>query len=119
MKFSKSEKEEIDRLGYYSLDKYGYTDGGKVPLVFFKDSFKHLLLESNKKIPITCPVRLLHGMNDDVIPYETSLEIARKLESEDVEILLDKKSDHRFSSDKNLKLLGTVLDELLESCMKR
>ena len=64
-------------------------------------------------LPIKCPVRLLHGMNDETIPFKNSVNIAEKLVSGDVEVRLIKNADHRFSSDENLTMIGKVLDELL------
>lgn len=66
------------------------------------------------EVSIKCPVRLLHGMKDNTIPYRNSVNIAEKLTSKDVSVQLIKESDHRFSSDEDLNLLASVLDELVK-----
>ncbi|APE27368.1 2-hydroxymuconic semialdehyde hydrolase [Aurantiacibacter gangjinensis] len=56
-------------------------------------------------IPITCPVRLLHGQEDRDVPSETSLRLAAALASEDVQVTLVKGGDHRLSRDTDIALL--------------
>jgi pimeloyl-ACP methyl ester carboxylesterase len=57
------------------------------------------------EIAITCPVRLLHGQRDADVPWETSLDLARALRSDDVQITLVKKGDHRLSRESDIALL--------------
>ena len=65
-------------------------------------------------IHIDCPVRLLHGMVDPDVPYRMSLELADRIVSDDVRIVLIKDGDHRLSRDGDLNLLAATLDELLD-----
>lgn len=76
-----------------------------------EDGARHLVLGS--KIPVFCPVRILHGMEDGDVPYELSLRLAGALESEDVRITLVKGGDHRLSSPAQLALLRESLAGLL------
>ena len=78
------------------------------------DAKKNCLLDK-ETIDIHCPVRLIHGMNDDVIPYTNSLDVAAKLASNNVHVILEKDGDHRMSEQKNLNMLAKTLDDLLES----
>lgn len=71
----------------------------------------HLLLQS--PIDITCPVRLLHGLEDADVPYECSLALMDALKSEDVEVTLVKGGDHRLSEPRHLALLNATLDRLV------
>ena len=72
----------------------------------------HLLLPG--PIPFTGPARLLHGQRDDAVPWELSLETARALASESVEIILVKDGDHRLSRDEDLARLLRTVDEVSE-----
>src|SRR5208282_4399057 len=56
-----------------------------------EDGRKHLVLR--KPIPILSPVRLIHGMRDADVPYRVSIELAEKLQSEDLRIELVKDGD--------------------------
>lgn len=71
---------------------------------------RHLLLD--KEINITCPVRLIHGMKDDDVPYTLSIELAKRLRSEDVQLELIKRSDHRMSSPEDIALIQAQIEAL-------
>jgi len=58
-------------------------------------------------------VRLLHGMLDDAVPWQTSLRLAESLASRDVIVTLIKDGDHRLSKEADLAHLAATLDELL------
>ena len=57
------------------------------------------------EIAIDCPVRLLHGQDDGDVPPEISLQLARALRSQDVQVTLVKGGDHRLSRDGDIALL--------------
>jgi pimeloyl-ACP methyl ester carboxylesterase len=64
-------------------------------------------------VPITVPVRLLHGQQDPDVPWELSLRTAAALTGQDVEVTLVKDGDHRLSRPQDLLLLRRVLSALL------
>jgi len=78
----------------------------------FNEGRKHLVLRN--EIPIDCPVRLLHGLRDESVPWETALTIQDKLRGTDVEITLVKNGDHRLSSDSDLELIKGALANLMK-----
>ncbi len=63
-------------------------------------------------IPLTCPVRLIHGTADPDVPWQLSLEVMEKLASADVELHLVKDGDHRLSSDHDLARLCRTTEEV-------
>lgn len=71
----------------------------------------HLLLRG--EIPLDCPVRLIHGMKDPDVPWQTSIRIAERLRSTDVEVSLVKESEHRMSEPEDLDRICETLDRLL------
>jgi dipeptidyl aminopeptidase/acylaminoacyl peptidase len=58
-------------------------------------------------------VRLIHGMRDPDVPWRTSLRLADRLSSGDVEITLVKAGDHRLSEARDLDRLCGTLELLL------
>ncbi|HEX3524072.1 MAG TPA: alpha/beta hydrolase [Stellaceae bacterium] len=88
-------------------DPAGYT----YRLSLFEDGKRHLVMR--RGIALECPVRLLHGMSDASVPWQTSLSLAERLASHDVVVTLVKDGDHRLSRDADLARLGRTLDELL------
>lgn len=78
---------------------------------FWNDAQGHRLLSS--QIPLTCPIRLLHGQDDADVPPEISHRLAAALASEDVEITLIKGGDHRLSREKDILRLIVSLESIL------
>ena len=77
-----------------------------------EDGREHLLLR--RPIPLTCPVRLIHGLEDPDVPWDLSLKLAAALDSEDVETLLVKGGDHRLSEPRDIARLKRVVGGLLD-----
>jgi pimeloyl-ACP methyl ester carboxylesterase len=65
-------------------------------------------------IPITCPVRLLHGQRDADVPWDISMQLAARLRSDDVQVTLIKDGDHRLSREQDIALLIATVEQLLE-----
>ena len=72
---------------------------------------RHLVLRRN--LPIHVPVRLIHGTADPDVPWQTSLRLADRLASRDVEVLLVKDGDHRLSETADLDRLTGVVGRLV------
>jgi pimeloyl-ACP methyl ester carboxylesterase len=108
--FSDEVKETLRSEGVYrEPSPYGdapYT----VTLRLIEEGRDHLLLDG--PVPLTCPVRLLHGMADPDVPYAVSLRLAEQLAADDVEIQLVKRGDHRLSTEDDLARLAATLDAL-------
>ncbi len=82
-----------------------------ITLGLIEDGRRHLLLGG--PIPITCPVRLLHGQADPDVPWQTALRLAACLESTDVQVTFVKDGGHRLSRAADLALLRSVVGGLL------
>ncbi len=76
-----------------------------------EDGRQHLVLGG--PIPISCPVRLLHGQQDPDVPWETALRTAERITGEDVRVTLIKDGAHRLSRPQDLALLSSTLAGLL------
>jgi len=103
-KFSPQEQQQILHEGQVLIPNC-YEDQQPYPITknLIEEGRKYLLLHN--PINITCPVRLIHGMKDEDVPYQVSLRIEEQLESEDVIVRLVKTGDHRMSAPENLELL--------------
>ncbi len=78
--------------------------------VFWTDGEAQTIL--GREIAIDCPVRLLHGQEDADVPWGTSLRLAEKLRSPDVQVTLVKAGDHRLSRDEDIALLLRTIANL-------
>jgi len=80
---------------------------------FAADSRKYEL-DLNKKLNITCPVRIIHGLNDTEIHPEQSMKLVESLVSDDVDLIYRKNSCHQLESPPDLELFLITLDRLLK-----
>ena len=106
-----AQQQEFRESGIITLpsdyDPAGYT----YRMSFFEEARQHLVMR--EEIALDCPVRLLHGMRDQSVPWQTSLRLAERLRSRDVVVTLVKDGDHRLSTGADLARLGATLDELV------
>jgi pimeloyl-ACP methyl ester carboxylesterase len=87
-----------------------YGEPYPIARALLEDGRRHLLLGG--PIPVSVPVRLLHGQCDPDVPWQLSLEIAEKLAGEEVAVTLVKDGDHRLSRPQDLDLLCRTLAAL-------
>ncbi|XP_069746720.1 palmitoyl-protein thioesterase ABHD10, mitochondrial-like isoform X4 [Narcine bancroftii] len=88
-------KKEIEEKGEWYLPNKQKEEGFyKIPYSFIKDAENHCILHST--IPITCPVRLIHGMKDEHIPWKISLKVAENVLGSDVDVILRKQGMPAF-----------------------
>ena len=104
-------KADFQASGQISFENPYADDPVVYPYHLIEDGRQHLRLQA--PLPITVPVRLLHGMQDAEVPWQTAARLAEKLQSDDVAVLLDKTATHRFSEPRQLAQLERVLDELV------
>ena len=81
--------------------------------LFWDSGQANLLL--GDEIPIDCPVRLLHGLEDKDVPPSIAFRLGRALRSGDVQTILVKGGEHRLSRPRELALLLTTVAALIES----
>ena len=75
------------------------------------DGRAHLLLRG--PIPVTCPVRLIHGQKDPDNPWTTTMQVMDLLAGQDVETVLVKAGDDRLWTEADLRRLERVVEGLL------
>jgi pimeloyl-ACP methyl ester carboxylesterase len=108
---SPEQRKSLAQTGVLQLPSRYSDEPQVVSRVFMEDGRRHLLLRSD--ITLDCPVRLLHGLEDADVPWQTSLRLARALSSRDLQLTLIKGGDHRLSSPPNLEIIDRALDSLL------
>ncbi|MDE1968002.1 MAG: alpha/beta hydrolase [Alphaproteobacteria bacterium] len=105
-------RQRIERDGAAAIPSTYSEQGYLITRRLIEDGRKHLLMRS--AIAFDGPVRLLHGMRDDDVPWQRSLALAERLAAADVRITLVKDGDHRLSRDADLGLLMRTLGALLD-----
>ena len=104
------ERAKLQRDGVlYVPSQYG--DPTPITRALIEDGARHLVLTG--RIPLRCPVRLLHGQADPDVPWELALELVRQMETPDARVTLIKDGDHRLSRPADLELLRETVEGLL------
>ncbi len=105
-------REAIAREGVWRRPSE-YGDPYPITRALLEEGERHMLLRGGGPIPISAPVRLLHGQRDPDVPWELSLRVAEAVAGEDVQVVLVKDGDHRLSRPQDLALLRRTLSALL------
>ena len=110
--FPESETNQV----YLSRSNWVNTYGKRIKLTAtneLKQAQRNPVVEKDN-IPYNGKVRLLQGMKDAALPWEIATLIANKLTSTDVKVVLMKESNHRLSSDSDVKEIYRMLDDFLD-----
>lgn len=105
-----AERRQLEKNGFFTRPS-DYGDPYRYSRALIDDAHDQLLLDG--QIAITAPVRLLHGQRDDAVPWRLSLDIAARLQGEDVQVRLIKDGDHRLSREADIAALLATVEELL------
>ena len=102
------QKKEQDEGKLTIMDpSYGVIPVSKL----FVEESVNMELDTSQSLEITCPVKIIHGVQDDTIPYENSLKVMKMISNDDVELIYQKSGDHRLQSDTGLELILRSLDD--------
>ena len=109
-KFSKKEKKEICSKGFLERYTEQYDSSYKITKALIDDGKNHLILRN--KISLHIPIRIFHGIKDDAVPWNLSLDLISYFSSNDIKVNFNKNGDHSLSSKSDLKNLGDTVMEL-------
>lgn len=110
--FSDAQKQTIEEKGaLIEPSDYG-DDPYTITRELIVEGRNHLL--SRKPIELNIPVRLVQGMQDPDVPWQTALKLAETLTSTDVEVQLIKSGDHRLSKPAELDAITHHIDVLTD-----
>jgi len=105
-------RERLRRERVISLPS-AYGEPYIIAMELIEEAKRHRLFD-RPELPITCPVRLIHGMNDADVPWRTSLQVIERLTGPDARLLLIKDGEHTLSREQDLRLLTRALGDLLD-----
>jgi pimeloyl-ACP methyl ester carboxylesterase len=111
--FSEARKAELQTVGRLQEP----NPYGPEPQIFtraFWESGQQLRLLDGP-IALDCPVRLIHGQDDEEVPLAIALRTIRRLRSADVQLLLIKGGGHRLSEPHEIDAILRTVAGLLET----
>ena len=99
----------IERDGVWMQPSPYDPAGYPITRVLLEDGARWSILPG--PIPITVPVRILQGGQDDAVPWVHALETANAIKGEDVVFTLIRDGDHRLSRDADIVRLIAMIEE--------
>lgn len=110
--FTAEQHAALRRDGVLMLPS-AYGEPTPITRHLIEEGRSHLLLR--RPIPLNLPVRLLQGMADPDVPWQTALRLAEALQGGDIRVTLVKDGDHRLSREADLQLLCDTVAGLSDS----
>ena len=80
----------------------------------FVEASAELELDLAKPLEVSVPCRILHGVRDASVPYRNSVELMETLVGTNVELVVRKEAEHRFSERKSLEVLTESLEDVIK-----
>ena len=116
----------LDLYNKCTLDDQKSLDAGKTVIINssqgemplhkkFVESSYEMEIDLQNPINVDVPIRIIHGVQDDSVPYKNSITLMNSLASKDVDILYRKAGDHRLCNQEDLSLLSETLDKIITS----
>ena len=110
--FNKKEKDELNKNGYIKIKSEYDNNGYLITKNLIESGNKNLVL-NNSLITLNCPIRIIHGENDQDVDWKQSKKIFTKIKSSNAELIIIKDGDHRLSSKNNLKTITNSIESLI------
>lgn len=110
--FDDAQKALMETDGYVEVPNCYDEEPYRIVKRLIEDGRDHMLLRDPIRLDV--PVRLIQGMEDEDVPWQTALKIQEKLTSADVEAILVKDGGHRLSEPQDLDRLARIVDQLLD-----
>ncbi|MEQ8667087.1 MAG: alpha/beta hydrolase [Rhodospirillales bacterium] len=110
--FDDDQKAAMNRDGFVEIPNCYDEEPYRITARLIEDGRDHLLLRD--PISLDVPVRLIQGMEDEDVPWNTALRLQEQLASADVDVTLVKDGGHRLSEPQDLDRLARIVDQLLD-----
>ena len=67
----------------------------------------------NRVLPLDMPLRLLHGDQDELVPWQHAIKLMAAFQGRDATLTLVKGGDHRLSEEADLRRLTETIESLI------
>lgn len=106
------QQDALRRNGEVRVESGDEGDPLPITRAFIEDGRDHLVLRA--PIRLACPVRLIHGVEDPDVPWQTSVRLMEQVTSPDVQVTLVKDGEHRLSRPQDLELIVSIVEQMVE-----
>jgi len=68
-------------------------------------------------LPIQCPVRLIHGMQDEEVPYATALKLCDVIATNEIAVTLVKDGKHSLDQEEDFVRMRGAVDDVFSNVL--
>jgi len=91
-------------------------EGDYFTMKLFEDGLDHLIFD--KPLHLNCPIILLQGKKDDVVPYQMAQKLADHITSHTPpELIFINDGDHRLTREEDLDVLVKIISKFTQSAI--
>ncbi|MCC6890568.1 MAG: alpha/beta fold hydrolase, partial [Hyphomicrobiales bacterium] len=102
-------RRQIQEIGVFVRPSVYDPEGYPITRALIEEGRNHLLMEG--MIETGCPVRILHGVRDEDVPWQHAVELTARFARDDVVLTLIKDGDHRLSRAEDIERLIAAVAE--------
>ncbi len=115
---NKQQQEALQKLGVIHFKGNNPECDYTYPISheLIKDARQHLLMQ-DKQIKIPQETHIIHGMMDEDVPHEISLQIAKKIVHDNVVVKLAKSGTHKMSRMEDMQLVFDSVESLVKKSL--
>lgn len=110
-RFPQDVRQEIETAGVFMRPSAYSEDAYPVTRALIEDGRRHLIGAAG--FDPGCPVRIIHGMADEDVPWQHGLRLLEVLTGADMHFTMVKDAGHRLSREGDLALLMATIEGLL------
>lgn len=111
--FPDEARHAIETQGVYDRPSRYDEDPYPITRELLEDGRNHLI--GSESFRPSCPVRIIHGIEDPDVPWQHTNKLNHILTGEDVMLNLVQKGDHRLSRPKDIEKMFIIIDDLYEN----
>jgi pimeloyl-ACP methyl ester carboxylesterase len=110
-----AQKESLEKTGRVSADNHYSNEPYAFTRTLYLEAKNHILLD--KKHPVEFPIRLIQGMLDRDVPWQTAMKIQEAFTGSDVDVVMVEDGEHRLSRPGDLELIDREIRSICETCL--
>lgn len=111
--FDDKMRKRLETEGYVEIESPYDEEPYVITHALIEDGRNNLVFDKPLALPF--PTRILHGTADTSIPVSVARELYDHAQGPDIQMMLQRGADHRFSTPECLKIITDTLDDLCNS----
>jgi pimeloyl-ACP methyl ester carboxylesterase len=105
-----AQRQELHEKGYFEVPNDYHQQPYKFTRNFYEEAKNHLLLNKSRSVDFS--LRIIQGMKDEEVPWETAVKIQKTFSCAQSDIILIEDGDHRLSRPEDLEIIDKEIKSI-------